>query len=246
MTIVVALGCSDGVVIAADSAASDQLSGLKQPTAKINPLKGQAILYGGSGDVGLLQKIHEGLEDYKAQAKLKRLRQELKRLVATELHASSQMHVPWPGGGFDTPPAATCLFVGVLQGQPWILEIERDGRDTIYGEGFGNFAAIGSGGPLAQALFRPHLTTPRDLRLGKIMAYRLIDDAIALSASGLAHPIRIHTINMSGNLGEIKDTEIEGLASTCEAWRALERETVSGLLAASSGKVEIAEIPHPE
>lgn len=157
-TLVLAMACDDGVVIGADSANSDVDSGIKLTTEKIKQIKNSPILYGGSGDVGLLQKIQDGLGSWTPPLSMKRIRQELKKIIVPELHESAMLHAPYPALGFNAPPVAIMLFAGVCNRIPWILEIEKDGRDTFYGKEMGNFAAIGSGKPLAQALFRPHLT----------------------------------------------------------------------------------------
>lgn len=63
MTLIVAFGCSDGVVLSADSASSEQDVGTKQEVSeKIRRVGNLPIVYGGSGDVGLLQKIDEGVK----------------------------------------------------------------------------------------------------------------------------------------------------------------------------------------
>jgi len=59
MTLIVALGCTDGIVMGADSASSDSVSGTKQPVIKIQQIGRHTILCGGSGDVGLIQKLFE-------------------------------------------------------------------------------------------------------------------------------------------------------------------------------------------
>lgn len=245
MTLIIGIACEDGVVLAADSASSDPESGTKQPFEKIKRLRELPILYGGSGDVGLLQKIEESLGTLTAKATLKRLRQDIKKLVIPELKEARELHVPYPQAPYHQPPDATLLFAGVLDSRPWILEIEKDGRDTVYGEDLGNFAAIGSGKPWAQAIFRPHLRTKRDLRLGKIFAYRVVEDSIELAAGFLAGPVHIYIISADGTVLKVDEQEISQLAGTCELWRTLEREAVGEILAPTKrGEVE-PEVPKP-
>ena len=245
MTLIVGIVCSDGVVIAADSATSDTESGTKQPTEKIERIGNHPILYGGSGDVGLLQKLAEALKGLTTKTPLKRIRQDIKKLVVPELKESIALHVPYPRQIFHEPPPATLLLVGVTDRHPWILEIEKDGRDTFYGEDLGNFAAIGSGKSFAQAIFRPHLKTPRDLNLGKTFAYRIIDDSIELSVMGLCHPVNIFTISLDGTIVKIDAGEMEGVKTQCELWRSLEREAVGKILAPKTVE-EQPSIPTPE
>ncbi len=242
MTLVLAIACKDGVVIAADSATTDE--GLKQPSEKIKRLSDLPVLYGGSGDVGLMQKIDESLSAAVMRPTLQVMRREIKKRVGPELRESTSLHAAYPTVENQLPPIAVILFVGILDGKPWILEIEKDNRDTIYGDSLGNFAAIGSGKMLAQALFRPHLTTERDLRAGKIFAYRILEDAIDLSAAYLAKPIHIHTIALDGTIEKVSSSELEAIETTCEGWRELERGTVGQVLAGHTEE-DGAEIPKP-
>lgn len=98
---------------------------------------------------------------------------------------------------------------------------------------------------LAQALFRPHLRTERDLRAGKIFAYRILEDAINLSSGGLAKPIHVQSISLDGTIDEASNSELETIETTCEGWRELERGTVGSVLAGYSEEGS-AEIPKPE
>ena len=81
MTALVGIYCRDGIVIGADSASSDVDAGTKQITeTKIKRIGTTSVIYGGSGDVGLLQKIGEELALFKPPNSLKRIRQEIKRI----------------------------------------------------------------------------------------------------------------------------------------------------------------------
>lgn len=246
MTLIVAVGCSDGVVIGADSASSDSEAGTKQEVEKVKTISNLAILYGGSGDGGLHQKIDEALADLKPHSSIKRIRQEIRKLVAPELEESRKYHVPYPAQGFNVPPASILLFAGVLNSQPWIVEIEKDGRDTSYTKEMGWFAAIGSGKPAAQAVFRPHLYTERDLNLGRVFAYRVLEDSIALAAAYLSKPIHLYTIALDGKISKMTADEEKDLARTCQLWRSLEREAVGKLLAPKAEVESEPQIPTPQ
>jgi 20S proteasome alpha/beta subunit len=245
MTLIVAISCNDGIVFASDSASSDPESGTKQLCDKIKKLRDQPILYAGSGDVGLIQKISENLESYSPKTRLKGIRQEIKKLIVPEIKDAHDNHVPFPQMPFHQPPVAVMLFAGVLDRKPWILEIEKDGRDTIYGAELGNFAAIGSGKPLAQAIFNPHLHTPRDLRAGRILVHRVIDDSINLAAAYLAKPIHMYTISLDGAINKINDNELNEIANTCDLWRTLERESLGKCLAPQPANETGLSVPKP-
>ncbi len=238
MTLIAGIVCQDGVVFAADSASSDTTAQTKQPYEKIRRLGQHRILYAGSGDVGLLQKIDEALNGFPQRDRLRRICQELKVRIVPEQREAVKFHSPYPAQGFNVPPEAVFLFAGISEGRPWLLEIEKDGRDTAYDQTMGNFAAIGSGKPWAQATFRPYLRTARDLRLGTILAYRVLDDAIALSMAFLAPPIHIWKIPVEGDPSEVSAEEMAQLKDLREVWRIMEVEIL--------GQLEPKAAPVPE
>jgi proteasome beta subunit len=242
VTLVVAIRCTDGVAIAADSASTD--ADIKTPVEKITRLSGAPVLYGHAGDAGLMQKIDEALKSVQVRNTLKRTRQEIKKAIAPELAESAQYHVPYPEMFRNQVPQAVVLFAGVLDGEPWILEIEKDNTDTIYGDELGNFAAIGSGKSLAHALFRSHLNTERDLELGKHFAYRILDDEIQLSSMYLAHPVVMYTVAVDGTIQKIDQAERVAIENVCEGWRQLERDVVQEMQIGQTGQ-EGAEVPKP-
>lgn len=246
MTLIVAIGCTDGLVFASDSASSDSEVGTKQPAKKIRTIPGQSILWASSGDVGLIQNIEEALKGLTLKNTPHKTRQEIKKRVGPVLKESMDSHVPYPDQRFSQPPCAITLFAFVQDHLPWILEIERNCGDTIFGEDYGYFAAIGSGKPWAQAVFRPHLLTKRDIRLGRIFAYRVLEDSINLAAGGLAQPIHLFSMSLDGRISNL-DCDIVSISKTCELWRELEGEAVGQILAPGLGKPAetIARPPDP-
>jgi 20S proteasome alpha/beta subunit len=248
MTLIVALGCTDGIVMGADSASTDIVSGTKQPVIKIQQVGKHPILCGCSGDGGLIQKIHEDLDGMSLtlSGKFKNTRQAIKRVVIQEMKDARDTHVAQPLQGFNTPPTATLLFGCIQNRLPFILEIEVDGRDTLYDHTYGWFNAVGSGKPWAQAIMRSHLAAERDLNLGKILAYRVLEDSIELAAEGLAKPIHLYTLDLDGKITKLGEDELKKLSENCELWRELERESLGRLLAPSLAVEQEIEVPEPE
>jgi proteasome beta subunit len=246
MTLIVALGCTDGIVMGADSASSDPMSGTKQPVIKIQQIGSYSIICGGAGDVGLIQKIMDELDGLTipSSPKFKNTRRLIKQKCLPEMKDAADTHIRQPIRGYDLPPTATFLFGCIQHRLPFILEIEADGRDTVYDKNYGCFHAIGSGKALAQAIIRPHLTRERDLQLGKILAYRILEDAIELAASGLSKPIHLQTLELDGTINELNDDELINLQKDCELWRELEREALGRLLAPSA-REEVETVPEP-
>jgi 20S proteasome alpha/beta subunit len=246
MTLIVAVAFANGVVVASDSAASDTDTNLKQDVIKVRPLEGCSMLLGISGASGTTQHIEEAFVGFHAKETLKRLRQDVKKIIATELREAYDGYVQVPGTQVN-PPVAVVLLAGLCENRPFILEIDRDGQDTVYGEGLGSFLAVGSGKAIAQAIFRPHLApaSARSEEQAKVLACRVIEDAIALSAAFVAAPVHLHLVTLGGQSKECSKEELEGLSDTCAAWRQLERDTLSRALAPAGTAEEQSEIPRP-
>ena len=247
MTLIVALACNNGIVMGSDSASTDPITGTKQPVIKIQQLKGSPILFGGAGDVGLIQKLVDAVNGvtFPKNAKFSSVRRLIRHACLPDIRDAATTHVRHLLPGYDIPPTAVLLFACIHNKYPYILEIEADGRDTVYDENLGSFHAIGSGKALAQAIMRPHLTRERDLALGKILAYRILEDSIELAATGLAKPIHLYTLTLEGVFTELEDYELRRLNSQCELWRELEREVLDKLLVPSESE-GVEDIPKPE
>lgn len=246
MTLIMAVGCKDGAILASDSSSADALSGVKIAVNKVRRIAGQPILWGGSGDVGTIQKFEAQLSGFNTSGGLQKVRAELQRRIVVALKDAygSWVNVP-QNAGLGGPPSATALFAGIVSGKVFVLEVERDGRDTIYGEEYGNVTSIGSGKPWAQAGFSLHLKLQRDMKLGKIITYRILEDSINLASGGLSMPIHMSTIDLLGNVSEVDDMELQGLRTTSEVWRSLEREAVGKLLDPPAAAAAAA-VPEPQ
>ena len=94
-------------------------------------------------------------------------------------------------------------------------------------------------------MFRPHLHGQRNLDLGKVLACRVLEDAIDLAAGHVAPPIYIHSIDLEGNVSEVEAQEMTGLEETCRLWRELERETL-GKLCGDFESAGDQSVPEPE
>jgi 20S proteasome alpha/beta subunit len=251
MTLIIALRCSDGLVIAADSAASDFEVGTRQPTKKIKRLREFRVLYGGSGDVGLIQNIEAGLQAFPPNdlQEYRKLRPAIKRLVCGALTESSELHVPYrTRQPFNEQPFALMLFAGYCNdGYSWILGTDRDGRECRYDEDLGNFAAIGSGSTFAHAIFRPYYGIEIDLEIGKPLAYRILYDSIQLACAGLSEPVQMWVIQQSPETPptEITEPELRDLGVTRETWKQLELENL-GRLTSRIPHTDGPDIPTPD
>lgn len=248
MTLVIALKCTDGVVIAADSASTDLASRTKQPGRKIFQIGDLPILVGGTGDVGMMQKTmfayNTASDSIRRKENVNSLRKELKRVHKQEQVEALESHIQIPNTEL---PLLGLLFAGIVGSAPFVLEIAASNTDTEYSDDMGGFYAVGSGGPLAQTIYRPFLfeTGTRAIEIAKVQSCRVLEDAIELSHAFLAHPIHIYSIaTADGRNVKVGEDELAKIQITCQGWRELQRESLHRALNPTSNGIE--DVPLPE
>lgn len=126
MTLVLAIGCSDGVVIAADGLSMDETN-IKTSAEKITRISGSPILYGQSGDVGLQQKMDESLTSVKPGTTMKATRRNIKRQTGVVFQESSESWVQYPAPTVQRAPGCQPVVCGHTR--PQALDYaDRDGQ----------------------------------------------------------------------------------------------------------------------
>ncbi len=165
-------------------------------------------------------------------AEFSTIRDNIRKACLPALAAKTKIYVP--GLGDDTMKGI--LFGCIHRNQPFLLEIAATGDAMVYDDNYGNFWAIGRSTTLAQAFMRIHLNTVRDLHSGKILAYRVLEDSIGMSDSGVAKPIYLQTLTLDGSLNILGDQELKKLEDMCEDWRVMERETLDYVLGTSNSQ----------
>jgi len=192
MTLILAVVCKDGIVMAADSAASFIAEGIKQPTVKIHKL-GSVALWGASGHEGMIQDIEVALtkgktpESYMKSAQ--HCRQQLRRALKPVYEEWKIYQVPIPQPPYNQWQTAHLLFIGVWDGKSCIIEVEPN-LAVEQLEDYGH-AAIGSAAQFAQARMYPHRRRFPTLQWGKVIAYRTMREAIDIALYGVAEPIHL-------------------------------------------------------
>jgi 20S proteasome alpha/beta subunit len=234
MTLIVGLACTNGIVLGADSASIDPVSQTKLTVNKIERLGEYPILFAASGGGGFIQQVTEDLNKVKLSrsAEFSTVRRTLQKACLPALKAKAKIYVP----GFGDDTMRGILFGCIHDNQPFLLEIAATGDAMVYDDNYGNFWAIGRSTTLAQAFMRIHLNTVRDLHSGKILAYRVLEDSIGMSDSGVAKPIYLQTLTLDGSHNKLGDQELKTLEDMCEDWRVMERETLDYVLGTSSSQ----------
>lgn len=198
MTLVVALVCRDGIVMASDGQVTLQSSGgpVRQSAIKIKRF-GQSILWSGSGEVGFMQKIEKALDSLPSASKkssIEEVRQKTIDIIYTLRHKalgrSRELHGREEGS--RKASFADTLFCSYEKGKPKIIHINADAQDEDLEE-FG-YAASGIGDTFAYTLLRGKDIKSLSCEEGKLLAYKVIRESIDVGAFGLGEPIDIWVI----------------------------------------------------
>ncbi|WP_040339656.1 proteasome protein [Candidatus Blastococcus massiliensis] len=230
MTVVLALKCADGVVLAADSQITDPARGLSYPAQKLHPF-GETAAWGGSGARAVLVEL-EGEFDRGAAAVLGAddVGRELQeRIVPLLRHHYDNFieHVPAQETSGATP-ATYVMVAGYSRGEPFIVDIDPHGLVGRY-EDLG-FHAIGSGSAMAQqagALLSHFSMAERDVDHGVLAAVRVLD-ALRITAPSVGGPIDVFRMTADG-AHELSEEDLEKVRERVRRWAELENEVLDRL-----------------
>jgi len=232
VTVVLALKCADGIVLAADSQISDSARGISYPAQKLHPL-GVTAAWGGSGARSALVDIKE-LFDANPAAVLEggNLGHALQEQVVPVLrHHYSQFIEKVPGEtGPGGTPATYVLVAGYREdGTPFIADIDPHGLVGRYEEV--GFHAIGSGAAMAQqagALLAHFRMTERDVDHGVLAAVRVLD-ALAITSPSVGGPVDVYRMTPEGAHG-LDPAQIDRVRERVQRWEELEGKLLDGIL----------------
>lgn len=230
MTLVLALRCHEGIVLASDGQATSDAAGqpTRAPVRKLFDIGGR-VGWGSAGSIGLQQTLHGELRALNGHSDdAEQLRRRLASAVTPLQQAAMRDFVAFGGA---EPPELACLFCWCDATGPRILSIPRTGSDHQFHE---RHAAIGSGDIFAELTVRSiaHLGSGElSVEQAKMVAYRTVADAIDVAAVYLGPPIQMYVVTPAG-AQHVPQDEIDGpLADAVELWRARQREVLGGLAA---------------
>jgi 20S proteasome alpha/beta subunit len=199
MTLVLAVRCREGVVLASDGQATIDAAGqpTRQPVRKLACVGGR-IAWGAAGSLGLQQTVAAELERRVDElAVADDLRPALARIVISIQQRALREFVDLPGAA---PPELACVFCWAdgPAGRPAILSIPRTGGDHQLHD---RHAAVGTGDIFAEHAMASvaHLGTERlSLDQAKLLAYQILADAISVAAAFLGPPIQMAVVTADG------------------------------------------------
>ena len=229
MTVVLALMCSDGVVLAADSQVTDSARGMTYPAQKLHTL-GDHAAWGGSGARSVLGDVEKVFnESAAAILESKEVDRELQERVLPILQHHYDNFIPEiPGEETEGTPSAYVLAAGYSHGEPFIVEINPNAMVSRY-EDIG-FHAIGSGAPMAQqagALLAHFRVTERSVDYGVLAAVRVID-ALALTSASVGAEVDVARIVAEG-AHHLDDSEVAEARQQVKRWTEEEQRVLDEL-----------------
>lgn len=248
MTVVLAIKCADGIVLAADSQITDSARGLSYPAQKLHPF-GETAAWGGSGARAVLLEAEDLFADC-APAVLGANnvgRAVQQRVVPLLRHHYETFIERVPGeSASGATPATYVLVAGYAQGEPFIVDIDPHGLIGRY-EQVG-FHAVGSGSAMAQqagTLLAHFRMIDRPVDLGVLAAVRVLD-ALRISSPSVGGPVDVFRLTPD-DARALSEDQIQEIRAQVRRWADLEGEAldrVAGDLstAAPDGPTALARI----
>jgi 20S proteasome alpha/beta subunit len=230
MTVVLALRCADGLVLAADSQITDAARGLSYPARKLHTL-GDHAAWGGSGaravlaDVERLFTASPGVildADDVGHALQEQVVPMLRRHYANFIE-----DVPGEAKGGATP-ATYVLAAGYREDEPFIVDLDPHGLIGRY-EVTG-FHAVGSGAAMAQqagALLANYRMPERSVAHGVVAAVRVLD-ALDRSSPSIGGPMNVCRMT-PGGAHHLDEAEVEEVRKRVRRWVELEQRALDEL-----------------
>ena len=221
MTLILGLAAMDGIVLASDG----QLTSgeVRSPGRKIFPLNDR-ILWAGAGELSLIQRLQERLTGLPLDTPLANLRDQIgeyikecvsellqmdfrAQFVSAEQDHLVQLHLAdFIFAEFSSKPEL--LHINVFGSPEWMTD-----RPFV----------AGNGDLFAYALLSKYQKQRLLLKQASLLAYKVIDEAIAVGAYGLGGPIDLWQISAAG-LKNLGGAEFKTLAGQAKRLRKLEIE----------------------
>ena len=232
MTVVLALRCADGIVLAADSQITDSARGLSYPSQKLHPF-GDTAAWGGSGARAVLLELEQEFDGSAAAVlsaeNVGRAVQE--RVIPLLRHHYGSFIEQVPGEAQSgATPATYVLVAGFARGVPFIVDIDPHGLIGRYEEV--GFHAIGSGSAMAQqagALLAHFQMTDRSVEDGVLAAVRVLD-ALRITSPSVGGPVDIYRLTAEG-AAALSEDDLDHVRQRVRRWSELESEALDRLTA---------------
>lgn len=217
MTLIVALVCEDGVVIASDALELDGdcqtkrcVFGRKQA---IVPEAGLAVAASGFSTVAL-----DALEAAKSVrgATVPALKASLEEKIGSVQRAAVERFIEIEGK--ELKPYCELLVVAVRDGQVKVFEISRHGEVEPKEIGDTPFFSMGMAAQFARGCYAAYVPNPCSIEIAKVCVCRMIEDTY-MHMPGIEGPACIDVIHLDGSAYRVNRDEILSLAQRVETWK---------------------------
>ena len=218
MTLILVLPASDGVVFASDGQIT---AGMVRSTGQKIKKLNDRCLWAASGELALIQRVEERLGTL-ANAPLQQLRDQICSIV--KQCVTEMLHLDFRTPFFQNNPDALIqlhpgdFVFAEASPSPAILHVLLNGTaEWIQDRPF----ASGSGDLFAYALLYKYQGRVLNMERASLLAYKVIEEAIAVGAYGLGPPIDVWQISQNGVV-QLDDTRKAPLEDASKALREAE------------------------
>lgn len=236
MTLIIALCCTDGVIMASDSQATESTGNVRWEVEKIFQMSTHAVM-GGSGMDAALTEIRKDVEEKSGlldqMEESKDIDQSIVSIVKPILEKHYERFIPdVPGEPKGVSPATDILIAGFTEARGgWILEVDRRCQCTYYQEKRG-FHAVGSGAGFAQlanALMKHFAVKERPMAHGRLIAYRTVRTVIDTAAYHVGGEIQMWEVTKDG-IKQLSQEEIAEVETAVGGWEEAEVNTLDEVM----------------
>lgn len=244
MTLIIAIPAQDGIIFASDSQVTD---GAVRCTAKKIFTLNDHALWAASGELALIQRVAERIEAFPNRGQsLIDIRDTLGQFVKDAVQ--SLLNVDFRTQFFLQNPAALLglhlgdfLFVE-YRDKPRILHISVNGTPEWVD---GRVKATGSGDLFAHALLQKYAGISLSCEHAKLLAYKVIEEAMEVGSYGLGPPIDVWEVNPKG-VKQFAEQEIAALEDAAHLLRSREVELLTGRIPSAIPDEEAAREQLPQ
>lgn len=224
MTLVIALNCKDGIIMASDGQATVGSSGgpVRVEAEKIFEVN-NTTLFGASGSVGNIQRSLEIIRSIKDlegdwnSAVMHNVKQQLFLIYHNDLQRHVTFFKTINPNQIPPPPIADVILTKLQEnGEKIIWHVAADCSDELL-QDLG-YACTGNGDIFAHTLLKGYQIKEIDVEKGKLLAYNTIKLGIEVGAYGLGEPIYIWTIEKTESKIEVKKLSNEEMMALKDAW----------------------------
>jgi 20S proteasome alpha/beta subunit len=246
MTLVIAIKCKDGLIFASDGQATSFSSGgpIRQKYKKIYQLG--RLLVGASGTIGTIQRCRDCIEEYAntisneglnslitdmlPDGRVQKIpvRDKIRQLIFRINKDELERYKLFFGKEEGAPLADILIALYDNKGETFrIWHVRPDGGEELLDElGYG---CTGIGDIFAHAFLKDYYTTDLNVEKGKLVAYRVIKEAIEVGAFGLGEPIDIWVMrkneqNKQIEIHNVERDEISALHDAYIIWKEMENK----------------------